>query len=498
MRRLLPTIAVFVCLALARPSIAAEGKKPPPGPTANPFFALCMDTHDGKKRNLAQQAELLKELGYAGAGHLWLKNVPQRLKTLDEAGLKLFQIYMRVNISAKAAKRPYDPTLKTVIPLLKGRRSAVALLMTGEKRSDPAGDARAVEIIREIATLAEPAGVSVVLYPHAGDWIERVEDAVRVARKVDRPNVGVMFNLCHWLKVDQEKNMKRVLALARPHLMAVSIHGADTAAEIHARKGKWIQPLGKGSFDMAKLLGELKALDYRGPIGLQCYGLGGDARVHLTQSIQAWRKLQEDLATPAKKPSRWEGHIRRFEARDEKSPPPRDAILFLGSSSIVRWNTKKWFGDLVTINRGFGGSQVADSLEFAERILIPYRPRTVVFYAGDNDIAAGKTPERVLADYKALVAKTHDRLPETKFIYVPIKPSVSRWKLWPKMKQANGMIEQFSRSDRRLEYLDIATPMLDAAGRPRKELFVKDGLHLSDAGYKLWSSLLRPLLRNSE
>ena len=495
MRRLLSTSALFVCLALARPGVAAEAKRAPAKPTANAFFALCMDTHDSKKRTLVQQAELLKELGYAGAGHLWLKNVPERLKTLDAAGLKLFQIYMRVNISAKAAKRPYDPQLKTVLPLLKGRGSALALLMTGAKRSDPAGDARAVEIIRQIAEMARPAGVNVVLYPHTGDWLERVEDAVRVAKKVDRPNVGVMFNLCHWLKVDHEKNMKRVLALASPHLMAVSIHGADTAAEIHARKGKWIQPLGRGSFDMAKLLGELKALDYRGPVGLQCYGLGGDARTHLTQSIQAWRALQKGSSARAKKPSRWEGHISRFEERDKQNPPPKGAILFLGSSSIVRWNTKKLLPDLVTINRGFGGSQVTDSLEFAERILIPYAPRIVVFYAGDNDIAAGKTPDRVLSDYKALVAKTRATLPKTKFIYVPIKPSVARWKLWPKMKQANGMIETFSRSDQNLVYLDIASPMLGPAGRPRKELLAKDGLHLSAAGYTLWTSLLKPLLK---
>jgi len=495
MKRLLSTIALFACLAAACPSVAGEDKKAPAAPKANPFFAFCMDTHDSKKRTLAQQAELLKELGYAGAGHLWLKNVPERLATLDKAGLKLFQIYMRVNISAKAAKRPYDPALKTVLPLLKGRGTSLAVLMKGAKRSDPAGDPRGVEILRRIAAMAQPVGVNVVIYPHTGDWTERVEDAVRVVKKVDRPNVGVMFNLCHWLKVDHEKNLKRVLALAGPHLMAVSIHGADTAAEIHARKGNWIQPMGKGSFDMPKLLRELKAIGYRGPVGLQCYGLRGDARTHLAESIRAWRKLQKDLSAPANKSSRWEGHIRRFEASDKENPPPKGAILFLGSSSIVRWNTKKLLPDLTTINRGFGGSQVADSLEFADRILIPYAPRIVVFYAGDNDIAAGKTPQRVLADYKALVAKTHAKLPKTRFIYIPIKPSLSRWKLWPKMKQANAMIEAFSRSDANLVYLDVATPMLGPDGRPRKELLAKDGLHLSPTGYALWTSLLKPLLK---
>lgn len=195
-----------------------------------------------------------------------------------------------------------------------------------------------------------------------------------------------------------------------------------------------------------------------------------------------------------KKPSRWEGHIRRFEAGDKKNPPPKGAALFLGSSSIVHWNTKKWFPRHVTINRGFGGSQVADSLQFAERILTPYQPRIVVFYAGDNDIAARKTPERVLADYKALVAKARAKLPKVTFVFVAIKPSLRRWKLWPKMKQANELIEKFSRSDPRLLYLDIAKPMLGADGIPRKELFVKDGLHLSAKGYELWTSLVLPHL----
>ena len=268
---------------------AAENPGKPAAPATRPFFALCMDTHDSEKRDLAQQAKLLKELGYDGAGHLWLKNVPQRLKTLDAHGLKLFQIYLRVNIGKKA--RPYDAALKDVLSLLRGRDTTLALLITGGRPSDQAGDPRAVEILREIADLAAASRVKVVLYPHAGHWLERLDDAVRVVKKVDRTNVGVMFNQCHWLKVDEEKNLPGVLKLAMPHLMAVGIHGADTAAEIRSGKGKWIQPLGSGSFDVYGLLKALDDLGYRGPVGLQCYGLRGDAREHLTRSIAAWRKL---------------------------------------------------------------------------------------------------------------------------------------------------------------------------------------------------------------
>ena len=263
----------------------------------NSFFAFCMDTHDSKKRTLQQQAELLKELGYDGAGHLWLDNVRERIDTLDAVGLKLFQIYLRVNIAPN--KQPYDPRLAEIIPLLKGRDVMLALLIGGLAPSDTAGDARAVEIIREIADMARESNVRVALYPHTGDWLERVEDAVRVVRKVGRPNVGVMFNLCHWLKVDDEQNLKPLLASAMPYLFAVSIHGADRAAEIRAGKGNWIQPLDSGSFDVYALLKTLRDLGYKGPIGLQCWGIGGDARDYLARSMAAWRELVERVDVPS-------------------------------------------------------------------------------------------------------------------------------------------------------------------------------------------------------
>jgi len=217
------------------------------------------------------------------------------------------------------------------------------------------------------------------------------------------------------------------------------------------------------------------------------------------KALLAGKPVPETLQAPAprrsaRKPNRWEGAIRRFEQRDRTKSPPKGEILFLGSSSIVRWDTARRFDGYKTINRGFGGSQISDSLEFADRILIPYRPRTVVFYAGDNDIAADETPQQVADDYKALVARVHRKLPRVEFIFVAIKPSLRRWKLWDRMKQANEMIARFSDSDTRLKYLDIATPMLGADGKPRKELLAADGLHLSEEGYRLWTSLTRPLL----
>ena len=232
---------------------------------------------------------MLKELGYDGVGHLWLDNIPERLKTLDAAGLKLFQITMTVDITP--GKQAYDPRFKEVMPLLKGRGVQFVLLMNGLKPSDPAGDARAVEIIREMAALARDSGAQMLLYPHSYMWMERIEDAVRVADKVDRPNVGVMFNLCHWLRVSKDRNYKPLLAQAMPRLWAVSINGAD---EFDDKPGwaHYIQPLGRGSFDMLAFLKTLRQLGYTGPIGLQCYGIPGDVRDTLAESMKAWRSYQ--------------------------------------------------------------------------------------------------------------------------------------------------------------------------------------------------------------
>lgn len=279
--------AALACLVTQQFTFADEASAARPA-----FFAFCMDTHDSQKRSLEQQAALLEELGYDGAGHLWLDNLEERIKTLDAHGLRLFQVYLQVNIAADA-NSPYDPRLKESLPLLRGRKTMLALLMSGAAPSDPALDERAVALVQEIADMANEAGVRVALYPHSGNWLEHVEDGLRIVQKAKRPNVGVMFNLCHWLKVDDEKNLKPLLTSAMPHLFAVSIHGADRAEEIHAGTGNWIQPLGNGSFDVGALLDTLRELGYQGPVGLQCYGIPGDARDHLTKSITAWRRLMD-------------------------------------------------------------------------------------------------------------------------------------------------------------------------------------------------------------
>ncbi|HOW67631.1 MAG TPA: sugar phosphate isomerase/epimerase [Candidatus Paceibacterota bacterium] len=258
-------------------------------PRSFPFFALCMDTHDSRKRSLSEQAALLKELGYDGAGHLWIDNLPERIQTLDSCGLRLFQVYVRMDIAENAAQ-PYDPRLKDTLPLLKGRHTQLALIISGGKPSDESRDPRVVQLLREIADLARPCGVSIALYPHVGDWLERVEDAWRIAQKTDLENVGLMFNLCHWLRAEESRDYATLLKRVRSRLVAVTINGADVRDD-QPGWARYLQPLDRGTFDQRAFLRALHEIGYRGPVGLQCYGLEGDARDHLSRSITAWRRL---------------------------------------------------------------------------------------------------------------------------------------------------------------------------------------------------------------
>ncbi len=197
------------------------------------------------------------------------------------------------------------------------------------------------------------------------------------------------------------------------------------------------------------------------------------------------------------KPARWESTIQEFEKQDKTNPPPRGAVLFVGSSSIRMWQLDQYFPGLAAINRGFGGSFVEDSLYYADRIVLPYAPRVIVFYAGDNDIASGKSPRQVFDDYAALVKKVLTALPQTRIVYIAIKPSPARWSLVAKMRETNRMIQDYTRKDARLAFADVDTPMIGPDGKPRPELFLDDGLHLNGEGYKLWTSLVKPLLEEN-
>ena len=195
----------------------------------------------------------------------------------------------------------------------------------------------------------------------------------------------------------------------------------------------------------------------------------------------------------------FEKEIKAFEEADKKVPPAQNAVLFIGSSTFQKWKTlAEDFPNETVINRGFGGSTtMADSVRYAKRIVIPYHPRKIVLYAGDNDLAAGKTPEQVFADFKAFVDVVRPELPKTEILYLSIKPSIARWKLIEQIKTTDKLIFDYTKTDKMLGYIDIFPLLLGDDGKPPKELFQRfDGLHMSRAGYlKLCVPVIEPRIR---
>jgi lysophospholipase L1-like esterase len=193
---------------------------------------------------------------------------------------------------------------------------------------------------------------------------------------------------------------------------------------------------------------------------------------------------------------RWEKDIAAFEAADLASPPPKGEVVFVGSSTIRLWDLKASFPDVKAINRGFGGSEMQDSTRYVDRIVVPYSPRLVVVYAGDNDIM-GIPSEQIAIAFERFVRAVHAKLPDTKILYIGIKPSLLRWGQVDRMRQANAMIRQFCERDDRLGFVDTDNAMLGWDEKPRKELYVADGLHLTAAGYQILNALVRPFLAPS-
>jgi lysophospholipase L1-like esterase len=191
--------------------------------------------------------------------------------------------------------------------------------------------------------------------------------------------------------------------------------------------------------------------------------------------------------------NRWEATIERFEQADLESPPEAGSVLFVGSSSIVRWDTlAEDFSGITTLNRGFGGSRISDVLHYADRIILPYEPGHVVVYAGENDLSGGRSADEVVADYMALVEVIHQRYPEMPVTWISIKPSPSRWELADEMRRANDRIREWSEGDERLGYVHVFDAMLGPDGEPRAELFVSDMLHMNADGYDLWREIVAP------
>ena len=210
----------------------------------------------------------------------------------------------------------------------------------------------------------------------------------------------------------------------------------------------------------------------------------------------AW--MLRSMAGAGDDPAFYEDAIQAFEAADREAPPGPGRILFIGSSSIRFWSSlEDDMAGLPVLNRGFGGAHLSHVIHNTDRIVVPYAPKAIVLYAGDNDIGAGKSVERVVGDFEEFVGGVRSNLPSVPIHFLPIKPSKLRWKLWPEMAEANRRIEVITQADPLLHFLDTASVLLGAGGEPRDDVFLLDGLHLNAKGYALWTSVVAPALREA-
>ncbi|MCX6852157.1 MAG: GDSL-type esterase/lipase family protein [Verrucomicrobia bacterium] len=193
---------------------------------------------------------------------------------------------------------------------------------------------------------------------------------------------------------------------------------------------------------------------------------------------------------------RWQKDILAFAKKDAEKAPPENPIVFTGSSSIVKWKSlAEDFPGLPVMNRGFGGSEVFDSFNYAHLTVIKYKPRQVVMYAGGNDINAGKTPQRVFADFKAFVAKVHAALPECRICYISNAPNPKRWSMIDQMIETSRLVEEYTKTDKRLQFINVYPHMLGADGKPKPDIFVEDQLHMNPKGYVIWKAVVGPYLK---
>lgn len=292
-------IAILIGTSLAATARADERSPAPPSALPSPsaqtkwtpkFYGLCMEMFDAKRRPLAEQAQMLRQLGFDGVGYpLWLDaSLDGNLRTLDEAGLKVYMLYATVHLNPDVP--PYDPRLPAAIRKLKGRPTTICVILDGFPPADPRGESPAIKILRDLGDVAAESGLRISIYPHTGNWVESLAFALQVVAKVNHPSVGTNFNLCHWLMVDADKDYRPLLREHADKIFAVTINGAKLGATTWTHG--LIQPLDQGDFDNAQLLATLSEAGYRGPVGLMCYGIPGDAREHLERSMNAWKKLR--------------------------------------------------------------------------------------------------------------------------------------------------------------------------------------------------------------
>lgn len=262
----------------------------------HPFFVFENGYRQAGDGSPQAQVQLLKKLGFQGCEKNGLAGIDPLLQQLNQQDLRLLTIYTPIQLHPD--KAPFDPKLTDTLPRLKRHRTILWMHIPRPKQIDLSkeqADQRAIEILKELSDIVRPYDVRIAIYPHVWFHVETTEHALRLIQQVRRDNVGVVFNLCHRLKVDGDQNIEDTLRRALPHLFAVSINGADRGDTRAMNWDRLIQPLGQGSYDTYALMRMLADLGYEGPVGLQCYNIKEKPEIHLAQSIRAWQVLGQRL-----------------------------------------------------------------------------------------------------------------------------------------------------------------------------------------------------------
>jgi len=260
-----------------------------------PFFVFEDGLWNARSDSPEYWSDLVKKVGFDGVELIGLDRVNGLLPELKRNNLKLFTLYIKIEIDKE---EPYDPRLMEYIKKLKDTGLHLWVHVHSERYScsDTSGDEDCVRIISELADYASDYGVKIAFYPHTNFWLEKVSDAVRLTEKIKMPNVGAVFNLCHFLKTDEPHNLKQTLKTAMPYLFLVSVNGADGGPDTNDMGWEQlIQPLGSGSYDVLKVLKILKEQGYNKPVGLQCYNIKGEPEIFLEQSMNTWKKYIKEV-----------------------------------------------------------------------------------------------------------------------------------------------------------------------------------------------------------
>jgi sugar phosphate isomerase/epimerase len=279
--RLLKNVALIALALLGCQPVVAARK------LANPFFVF-EDGLGPQTVPLRTRLAMVKRVGFDGVELEGAQNFQERLNTADELKMNVFCLY--VGVEVRNSHIVFEPGMRQAISLLKGRQTLITLTVRGS--SGPRTEKLAVDAVRTVCDWAARSGLRVALYPHCGMYVSRPEEAFRIIYEARRKNLGMSFNLCHWLMCDSLSNLQQVLKEAMPYLFMVSINGADP----HGDWSRLIQPLGSGSYDVEGFVKTLIALGYHGPIGLQCYQIPGDAESNLSRSMHAWREMSARVA----------------------------------------------------------------------------------------------------------------------------------------------------------------------------------------------------------